>query len=34
VNKAIPAIQQELGARVEQSRWIVIAFVMALSSFK
>lgn len=33
VNTAIPAIQRELGAQVEQSRWIVTAFVMALSSF-
>ncbi len=33
VNTAIPAIQQAFGAQVSQSRWIVTAFVMALSSF-
>ncbi len=33
VNTAIPAIQQDLGASIEASQWIVTAFVMALSTF-
>lgn len=32
VNTAIPAIQHELGAGVEQAQWIVTVFVMALSA--
>lgn len=31
VNTAVPAIQRELSVNVDQSRWIVSAFVMALS---
>lgn len=33
VNTALPAMQQDLGASIAQSQWVVTAFVMALSVF-
>ena len=33
VNTAIPAIQTELNASIDQSQWVVTMFVMALCSF-
>jgi len=33
VNTAIPAIQSELHASIEQTQWVVTMFVMALCSF-